>query len=172
VVHRTAGSNCRTEDTQNRRVLMLCPFQLPSWQRAGWRRTCRENVGEVARDRVVSLELNALHVRFPGPQPCHASASGIMRCGTMSLNPHGPPQSQTISNKRRDIGHCSASLSPSQQTAVSGYPTLGQYTVMPTLTRGFWHDTNTSPSLPSGADKRPRGTWFARHGGRSDTEAN
>ena len=81
MVHRTAGSNCRTEDTQNRRVLMLCPSQLPSWQRAGWRRTCRENVGEGARDRVVSLELNALPCSFPraAALPCFCVRHNEMR---------------------------------------------------------------------------------------------
>jgi hypothetical protein len=35
VVHRSAGSNCSTVDTQNHRVFMLCLPQLPCWQRAG-----------------------------------------------------------------------------------------------------------------------------------------
>ncbi|KAK3301365.1 uncharacterized protein B0H64DRAFT_36797 [Chaetomium fimeti] len=61
------------------------------------RRTRRER----AR-RVVSLGSMPSHVRFPGPQPCHASASGITRCGALSLKPHGPPRSATTSREKRD----------------------------------------------------------------------
>jgi hypothetical protein len=77
--------NCKSWNTQNSRGFMLCPRQLPCWQRGG-RITCRKNVGEGAQHRPVSYVETNLSV----VSSMLFSWAPAWDAATLSLNPHGP----------------------------------------------------------------------------------